>query len=165
MKRNDFLQLVSRFSGQPVPATIHRHVYVWVGEEDDLLSKSPVGLFKVLDLHQLCRKLEKIPYGDKAAGRELLAAIEDWISREFPRDQRQRGLLVTGINLLYRYRLSLNVLVRLANENCMVILALSDLDVEYIPAKALPSYVQFSPEAVMKYVGTELSEEAIVREG
>jgi len=164
MKRNEFLQLIARFSKQPVPATIQRHIYLWLGEADDLFVNSPAGLFKKLDLHQVCQRLEKTPYGDKAAGRELSNAIEDWLSKEFPRDTRQHALLVAGIDLLYRYHLPMSVFMRLASEKCMIVLVLSPLDVNFHPSAPLPAYTQFSPDAILKYVKTELPEEAVVGE-
>jgi len=67
MKRKDFFELLTRFAEQPIPATLTRHVYLWVGEVDDLLSMSPAGLIKKLDLNALCESLTKNPLGDKAA--------------------------------------------------------------------------------------------------
>ncbi len=168
MKISDFFEFLTRFAEQPIPATLNRHVYLWVGEVDDLLSRSPAGLFKKLDLHMLCKSLIKIPYGNKAAGRELSNAIDEWILREypggFPTNQRQRALLVTGLDLLYRYRLPLSAFIRLANENTMIILGLSALDANFRLSKSLPSYIQFSPQAILKYAASEIPEEAIVKE-
>ena len=164
MNRNEFFEFLARFAVRPIPATLNRHVYLWVGEVDDLLSKSPTGLIKKLDLHVLCGSLNKNPSGDKAAGRELSDAIDEWIFREFPANQRQRALLVTGLDLLYRYRLPLSNFIRLANENAAIILGLSALDANFYPHKSLPNYIKFSPYAILKYVSLEISEEAIVNE-
>ncbi len=164
MKRSDFFEFLARFAEQPMPATLNRHMYLWVGEVDDLLSKSPAGLIKKLDLHVLCESLTKTPLGDKAAGRELSDAIDAWISKEFPPSRNQRALLVAGLDLLYRYRLPLSAFIRLANENTMIILGLSALDANFRPTKPLPSYIQFSPYAILKYAASEISEEAIVKE-
>lgn len=164
MKPSDFFEFLTRFAEQPTPATLNRHVYIWVGEVDDLLSKSPAALIKKLDLHLLCQILTKTPLGDKAAGRELSDVIDGWILREFPSSQGQRALLVTGLGLLYRYRLSLRRFIRLANENTMIILGLSALDANFRPTKPLPSYIQFSPHAILKYAASEIPEESIVKE-
>ena len=164
MKRSDFFEFLTRFAVQPIPATLNRHVYIWEGEVDDLLSKSPTGFIKKLDLHVLCESLTKTPLGEKAAGRELSDAIDEWILEHFPANQQQRALLVTGLDLLYRYRLPLSAFIRLANENVMIILVLSALDVNFRPTKSLPSYIQFAPYAILKYVASEIHEEAIVKE-
>jgi hypothetical protein len=164
MKRSDFFDFLARFAEQPIPATLNRHMYLWVGEVDDLLSKSPAGFVKYLDLHVLCKSLTKTPLGDKAAGRELSDVIDKWILREFPVSQLQRALLVTGLDLLCRYRLPLSTFIRLANENCMIILCLSALDANFRPAKPLPSFIQLSPYAILKYAAAEIPEDAIVKE-
>jgi hypothetical protein len=164
MKRSEFFEFLTRFSEQPIPATIYRHMYIWVGEVEDLLSKSPAGFIKKIDLHVLCGNLTKTPLGDKAAGRELSDGIDQWLLKEFPASQRQRALLVTGIDLLYRYHMPLSTFMHLANENCMVILCLSALDANFRPANPLPSFIQFSPYAILKYAASEIPEEAIVKE-
>lgn len=164
MKRSEFLEFASRFASQPIPATINRHVYLWIGEIDELFSSCPPGFIYKLDLHEICRDITKTPIGDKAAGRELSDAIDGWILRNLPTSSQQRALLVTGLDLLYRYRLPLSAFIRLANERSMVILALSALDINYRTAKPLPSYIHFSPDAILKYAALEISEEAIVKE-
>jgi len=164
MKPSDFFDFLSRFARQPIPAILNRHVYLWVGETNDLISKSSPGLIKKLDLHMLCESLPKTPIGDKAAGRVLSEAIDEWISKNFIIGQQQQVLLVTGLDLFYRYRLPLSVFIRLANENTAIILVLSALDTKFHPTKVLPSNIQFSPSAILKYVASEIPEEAIVKE-
>jgi len=162
MKRDDFFELLSRFADCPIPAIFNRHIYFWMGELDDLLSNSPVGLIVLLDLHKICESLTKIPNGDKAAGRELSNVIEEWIKQEFLADQHQRALLVTGLDLLYRYRLSLSTFSQLANENTAIILSLSSLDVNFWPNNPFPSFIHYSPDQIQKYVVSEIPDEAIV---
>ena len=164
MKRNDFLEFLTRFTKQPVPATINRHVYLWMGEIDELIPSCPPGFIKKLDLHVLCRDTTKSPPGDKAAGRALTDAIDEWILKNFPTGSQQQALLVTGLDLLHRYHLPLSAFIRLANENNVVILGLSAVDVNFRPTKPLPSYIQFSPYAILKYAASEIPEEAIVKE-
>jgi len=164
MKRSDFFELLTRFASQPIPATLNRHVYLWVGEADDLLIESPAGFIKKLDLHTLCQSLTKTPMGDKAAGRALSDAVDEWIFGNISTGQRQQALVVTGLDLLYRYNLPLRIFFRLANENVMIVLVLSALDVKFHPTKSLPSYIQFSPYAILKYAASEIPEEAIVKE-
>lgn len=164
MKRSDFFDLIARFAQHPIPATINRHVYLWMGDVDSLLSNCPAGFIKKLDLHALCSSLTRTPLGDKAAGRELSDAIDEWILKEFPVSQRQRALLITGLDLLYRYRLPLSIFVRLANESTMIVLGLSALDINARPARSLPAYIQFSPHSILRHVAAEIPEEALVKE-
>ncbi|MEN4011376.1 MAG: hypothetical protein ROW48_05040 [Bellilinea sp.] len=163
MKRSEFLEFLTRFANQPIPATINRHVYLWIGEMDALFSSYPPGFIQKLDLHALCRDITKTPNGDKAAGRELSGAMDDWILRNLITGSQQ-AILVTGIDLLYRYRLPLSVFIQLASEKNVIILALSALDVNFRPAKPLPSYILFSPYAILKYAASVIPEEAIVKE-
>jgi hypothetical protein len=164
MKRSDFIEFLTRFANQPIPATLNRHVYLWVGEIDELILSCPPGFIQKLDLHVLCKNLTKTPIGDKAAGRELSDAIDEWILNNFSTGSQQQALLVSGLDLLYRYRLPLSAIIRLANEKNMVILSLSALDVNFHPAKPLPSYLQLSPNAILNFVTSEIPEEAIVKE-
>jgi len=78
--------------------------------------------------------------------------------------QSQRALLVTGLNLLYRYRLPLSAFIRLANEYTMIILGLSPLDVNFHPTNPMPTYIQFSPYAILNYATLDIPEEAVVKE-
>jgi hypothetical protein len=164
MNRSDFLEFLTRFACQPIPATINRHIYLWIGEIDELISSCPPSFIQELDLHVLCRGITKTPLGDKAAGRVLSDAIDEWVLRNFPASSQQQAILVTGLDLLYRYRLPLSTFIRLANENFMVILGLSALDVNFCPTKPLPKYIQFSPYTILKYAASEIPEEAIVKE-
>lgn len=164
MKRGEFLELIARFVEKPIPATFARHIYLWIGGVEDLLVESPTGFIKTLDLHFLCKGLTKTPFGDKAAGRELSDAIDGWLLREFPQSQSQRALLITGLDLVYRYRLSMSAFVRLANENTLIILSMPSIDAHFHPIKPLPGYIQFSPDAILEYAASEIPEEAIVKE-
>lgn len=164
MKQSELLDLIARFADHPIPALTNRHIYLWIGDTNDLISQCPAGFFKILDLHNLCQDLNKVPYGEEAARRELSNAIENWIAKEFPPSRQQRALLVTGLDLLYRYRLSMSMFMQLSNESCMIVLAISALDVNFRPTKILPAFIQFSPYEILKYIATEIPEEAIVKE-
>lgn len=164
MKHSEFLEFLARFAIRPIPATFNRHIYLWLGEVDELISECPTGFMQRLDLCALCKDMTHTPLGDKAAGRELSEAIENWLHTNFPTGSQQQALLVEGLVLLYRYHIPISVFIQLANERNMVILVLSTLDVNFRPAKPLPSYVQFSPYSILKYVTLEIPEEAIVKE-
>ena len=68
MKRSDFLEFLNRFAKQPIPATINRHIYLWVGDIEYLLSKSPPGFIYKFDLHVLCGNLTKTLLAIKLLG-------------------------------------------------------------------------------------------------
>jgi hypothetical protein len=164
MKQSELLELITRFADHPIPALTNRHIYLWIGEMNDLISKCPVRFFSILDLHRLCQDLSKVPYGEEAARRQLESTIETWIAKEFPSGRQQRGLLVTGLDLLYRYRLPMSMFFQIASENCMIVLVISALDVDFRPTKVLPAFIHFSSNEIFKYIATEIPEEAIVKE-
>ena len=91
-------------------------------------------------------------------------AIDEWVLSNFRMGRQQQALLVTGLDLLYRYRLPLSAFIRLANEKNMIILSLSALDANFRPTKPLPTYIQLSPYSIIKYAASEIPEEAIVKE-
>ena len=165
MIQNELLDLISRFADHPIPALINRHIYLWVGEVNGLISQSPAKFFTILDIHSLCQALNKTPFGEEAARRELSSTIENWIDKEFPSSRNQRALLVTGLDLLYRYRLPMSIFMQLASENCMIVLAISSFDVNFRPAKIFPAAIHFLPYEILRYVAMEIPEEAIVKEG
>jgi hypothetical protein len=164
MNQVELLDLITRFSKRPLPAVIKRHIYLWLGESDDLVSKIPTGISKKISIHNLCQTLTNFPNGDKAANRELTKVLENWIASEFPPSQQQKILVVTGLDLFYRYRIPMSLFMRLANESCMVVIVLSALDVNFIPQKPLPKYLQLNPNAIFQYISSEIPEEAIVKE-
>jgi hypothetical protein len=164
MKRNEFLEFLAGFASRPIPATLNRHIYLWLGETEELIATCPTGFIQSLSLLALCKDITKTPLGEKAAGRVLSGAIEDWLLKNFPNGSKQQALLVEGLILLYRYHIPMSVFFQLTNERNMVILTLSELDVNFKPAKPLPSYVLFSPDLILKYARSEISEEAVVKE-
>ncbi len=164
MKQKEFLDLIIRFADHSIPALTNRHIYLWIGEMNDLISQCPKGFFKILDLHSLCLELEKVPYGDEAARRELSNIIENWITNQFLPSRKQRGLLINGLDLLYRYRIPMSLFTRLATESCMIVLSISAMDVSFNPSKPLPEYIKLSPSDILRYLTTEIPDESIVKE-
>ena len=88
------------------------------------------------------REFTKTLLAIKLPGRVLSDAIDEWVLSNFRMGRQQQALLVTGLDLLYRYRLPLSAFIRLANEKNMIILSLSALDANFRPTKPLPTYIQ-----------------------
>lgn len=164
MTRDGFVQLLARFAKRPIPSTEGRHVYVWLGSLDDLTASAPRGLVQVLDLHDLCRTLERTPNTTEAARTVLKNAISGWLEREFPKDERQRVLAVTGCDLLMRYQVPLSQFVQLASESKLIALIVSPDDRAYKPLKPLPAYVHLQTDATLSYLKSHLAENAVIGE-
>jgi hypothetical protein len=163
MTRDEFILLLKQFAERPMPSTAGRHIYVWQGALNALTSKAPRGLMTVLDLHELCRTLERTP-STLEAGRKVLAeAISKWLGREFPRDDQQRALAVTGCDLLMRYSVPLSQFVQLASESRLIALV-APADESHKRAKPLPAYVRLQADAILSYCKSHLTDEAIIGE-
>ncbi len=164
MNRGEFAVLLKRFADRPLPATMGRHVYIWQGSFDELASMVASRLIACLNLHDLCRALERTPYTTDAARKVLVDAIGAWLAREFPRDERQRLLAVSGCDLLARYKVPLSHFVRLASENRMIAFVVPAGDSRYKPSKPLPPYVHLQPDATLAYLRPQFADEAVIGE-
>lgn len=163
MNPHDFFDLIIRFAAQPIPATLNRHTYVWVGDTEALISNSPIGFIQYLNLHDLCKDLVRTPLGDKAAARVLSDTIDSWIKANYLPKREQRALLVSGLDLLYRYRIPIGAFMRLASESSMVIFTMSAKDLEFSPIHLFPGFIKFSPQEILRHLTSAIPEEAIVK--
>ncbi len=124
----------------------------------------PAKLISSLNLHDLCRTLDRTPNTTDAARQVIVDVLDAWLNREFPRDDRQRLLVVSGCNLLARYRVPLSHFMRLSSESRMVVFLIHGEHSRYKPSKPLPSYVYIQPEATLAYFKPQLAEEAVIGE-
>jgi hypothetical protein len=164
VNRDEFADLLKRFAGRPVPATAGRHVYIWQASFEELASLVPAKLISSLDLHELCRTLERTPNTTDAARQVIVEALDAWLTREFPRDDRQRLLTVSGCDLLARYRVPLSHFMRLSSESRMVVFLVPGEDSRYKSLKPLPAYIRVQPETTLAYFKPQLAEDAVIGE-
>ncbi len=164
MTSTEFFEFLSRFAKRPIPSTEGRHVYIWQGAQQDLMSKAPQGLVTLLDLHALGHALDRTPSTVEAARRLLAETLDAWLARQFPQDDQQRVLIVTGCDLLMRYQVPSGLFVRLASESKAVVLAIPANDSRFKPSKPLPAYVLLRPDATLSYFKTQIGENAIIGE-
>jgi hypothetical protein len=162
MTVDEFTSLLTQFAERPIPSVLGRHVYVWRRAVDALNPLVPRRVLTVLDLNDLCRTLARTPSTDDAARAVLTEAIDARLQQEFPRDNRQRVLIVSGCGLLMRYRVSLGLFVQLASENRLIVFVAPTDDSNYQPGQPLPDYVRLRPDATLSFFKNALTEEAFI---
>ena len=105
MKRDHFVATLEAFFKGPQP---YRHLYVWYGEADDLVSLLPPSRDQSLDIFQLAADLSHHPFAQDEAN-ELLrdtlwVRLRDWYAGGA---DAHPVLVVTGTGLLARYPVGL----------------------------------------------------------
>jgi hypothetical protein len=161
MNQEEFLDLLRRFAERPMPALEGRHIYVWHGNVDPLNRALPDQTVQILDLHTLAASLSQSPTSMDGARRVLLRAIRSQIADLLSSD-RQQILVVTGCDLLSRYRVPLVSFFEIASERTAVAFAVSPDETYFQPAEPLPEYVSLNPRAPLDYLREAVGEGAVV---
>jgi hypothetical protein len=161
MNQEEFLDMLSRFAGRPMPALPGRHVYLWHGEVDPLRRALPGHTVRTLDLCALAASLSQAPSSMDGARRLLLRAIRPQVADLLSSD-RQQVLVVTGCDLLSRYRMPLGSFFEIASERVAVVFAVSPADTDFLPTEPLPEYVSLNPHAPFDYLRGALGERAVI---
>lgn len=163
MKVDEFASLLKQFAERPIPSMLGRHVYVWCRAVDALNPLVPRKILTVLDLNKLCCTLQRTPSTDDAARAVLTGAINARLQQEFPRDERQRVLVVSSCGLLMRYRVSLGLFMQLASENRLIVFVVPADESNYKPGQPLADYVRLRPDATLSFFKNALpAEEAFI---
>lgn len=161
MTSDEFLDLLSRFAERPMPALVGRHVYLWHGSVDYLTAALSGSIVRTLDLHTLAATLSQSPRSIDAARRLLLQALRlhfaDWRT-----PNHQQVLVVTGCDLLSRYRVPLGPFFEIASEHTAVVLTIPPLETHFQPAEPLPDYVLLDSHAPFDYLREALGEGAVI---
>lgn len=161
MTRDEFLDLLSRFAERPLPALTGRHLYLWHGSVEHLRAVVPGNVAQTLDLHTLAATMPHAPRSIDAARRLLRDALRSQLA-ELPTLDRQQVLVVTGCDLLSRYRVSLRPLFEIASEQVMVVLVVSPDETHFRPAEPIPDYVSLDPDAPFDYLKGVVGEKAVI---
>ena len=160
MKSTEFVDLAKRFAKRPVlPPGGGRHVYVWRDDADALVTQAPRDAIVRLDLHQLVHDLVQKPDDTQAARRTLESALQTRLRQLNTRDGKQRMLLVSGCDLLMRYRVTVSAFFQIVDDNCMVVFLAPDYGAI---AQPLPSFVEFRPTATFDYLKSLLPESVVI---
>lgn len=161
MNQEEFLDLLSRFVERPMPALRGRHVYLWQGDAGPLRSALPGHTVRTLDLHALAAGLSQAPGSMDGARRVLRRAIRSQVADLLSSD-RQQVLVVTGCDLLSRYRAPLGSFFEIASECTAVVFAVSPAETHFQLAEPLPEYVSLNPRAPLDYLRGALGEGAVI---
>jgi len=161
MKEEAFLNLLSHFAERPVPAITGRHVYLWHGNVDRLFSFLPGAVKRTLDLHSLAASLSQAPRSIDGARSLIQQAIASELASLGSRED-QKVLVVTGCDLLSRYRVSLRPFFEVASEHTAVVLAVLPAETRFRSSEPLPDYVSLNPHAPFDYLCAAVGQEAVV---
>jgi hypothetical protein len=161
MNQDEFLDLLRRFAERPMPALEGRHVYVWHGNMAHLRKALPGPTVQPLDLHTLAAGLSQAPTSMDGARRVLLRAIRSQIADLLSSDHQQ-VLVVTGCDLLSRYRVPLVSFFEIASERTAVVFAVSLDETCFQLAEPLPEYVSLNARAPLDYLRGAVGEGAVV---
>jgi len=161
MNQKEFQDLLCRFVERPMPALAGRHVYLWHGDVDLLRRALPGHTVRILDLYALAASLSQMPSSMDGARRVLLRAIRLQINDLLSFD-RQQVLVVTGCDLLSRYRVPLGSFFEIASEHTAVVFAVSPAETHFQPSEPLPEYVSLNPHASLNYLRGALGEGAVI---
>ena len=161
MNQEEFLDLIRRFAARPLPAPAGRHVYLWHGETSSLMRAVPGHAARTLDLNVLAAGLPEAPMSTDGARRVLLRAIRDKVG-DLVFSEQQQVLIVTGCDLLSRYRVPLGSFFEVSSERTAVVLVVPPVETRFRPAEPLPEYVSLTPHAHLDYLRAALGEGAII---
>ncbi len=163
MNRRVFLELVRAFARRPVVATEGRHVYLWHGASSTLEAAVPAGSIISLDLHQLAAVAGRAPKAQDEAQRLVRNLIQNNLG-EAVSSNLQQFVIVTGCDLLSRYKVPLTAFYQVTSESTMVIFAVSPRETRFRPSQVLPDYISMDPTATLSYLKNILGETSLVEE-
>ena len=161
MNQDEFLDLLSRFAERPMPALTVRHVYIWHGSLGFLTKALPGHVSQGLDLHALAAALPQAPSSIDGARRLLHQAIRDQLT-SLTSEDHQQVLVVTGCDLLSRYRVPLRAFFEIASEHTAIVLTLPPAETNFQPSVPLPEYVSWNPHAPLNYLCSALDKGAVI---
>ncbi|MBM3189729.1 MAG: hypothetical protein FJZ90_13510, partial [Chloroflexi bacterium] len=160
MKVDEFEQLVAKARSRPTrPMAGQRHLYVWNGDLAVLNALLSPGGYAHLDLYDVARSLERRPTTSQAARQVLESAIEGWLRRYLGQREPSRVLVVSGCDLLMRYRVPMSLFMRELDESRVVILVAPSYSG---PTAPLPREVEFRAHATLDYLRGFVSEQAVI---
>lgn len=160
MKQDQFTSKLDTFFQGPEP---YRHFYLWHGEVDDVSFLLPSGYVQRLDMFRLASELSHYPLAQQEASELLRDVLRTQLRVWYERDGDQHPvLIVTGCELLARYRVGLQPFYEVLTDRTMVILVCSAADAAYDPAGRLPSYVRCEPGATLAYLSPLLEDDHVV---
>jgi hypothetical protein len=161
MKLEQFRTTLDAFLQGPQP---YRNLYVWYGEDDGLMALLPAGRTQSLNLFQLAAELNRHPFAQDEANELLRDALRARLRGWYSADTHPI-LIVTGCELLARYRVGLQPFYSVLTDRSMVILICSALDAAYDPAGRLPGYVQCEPGTTLAYLSRLVEDDHVVETG
>jgi len=160
MKRDQFVTALETFFKGPRP---YRHLYVWHGEADDLMSLLPAGRARALNLFQVATELNRHPLARDEANELLHDALRLQLRDWYAGGAKAHPVLVaTGCELLARYQVGLQPFYEVLTDYSMIILVCSAEDAAYDPKGRLPGYVRCEPGATLTYLSRLVEDNHVI---
>lgn len=142
MNPSEFSEIVRGFLEHARPG---RHLYIWYGEEQNLLSRLPTSNIRTLALIDCFSNLVANSLNRETQRRQFVRILNENVERIFSaQDGEPSILVVTGASLLARYG-GANVFFNFVNDKRMVVLQVSPEHVDDETLEKLPAYIQFKP--------------------
>ncbi len=163
MNKCDLFSLTKQFAERPVPATIGRHIYLWHGDLGPLRTKLPQKIVHLFDLHSLVSDLPRTPYSQDEGSRLLRKAIQNYLFNYEAYDS-QHIILITGCDLLSRYKVPITDFFSLASEALMFIFIVVSGETNFKPTSSLPDYVSLNPSSTYNYLRATIGEAATINQ-
>jgi hypothetical protein len=160
MMQEQFSRLLKRFAGSPVTSTTGRHVYLWHGNDSHLSDIVPAEVKEVLDLHTLVASASRTPYEQADAARVIQKLIEAWLEKNLA-ETRQRIVIISGCDILARYRVPLTAYFQWVSDTTMFIFVVEDWTSLSL-AGHIPEYVSLNTQSVFTYLHEIMSESATI---
>lgn len=160
MTRDEFVGVLEAFFRGPQP---YRNLYVWHGEADELASLIPPGRMQPLDIFSMAAELSEHPFAQDEASELLRDALRARLREWYTGGADSRPILVvSGCELLARYRVGLQPFYQVLTDNSMIVLVCSAADAAYDPAGRLPGYVHCESGATLAYLGRLIEDDHVI---
>jgi len=160
MMREDFSHLLKRFAINPVTSTIGRHVYLWHGNDSQLLDLVPAEVKEILDLHTIIASAPRTPYEQSEASRIIQKLFEAWLEKNLV-EIRQRIVIISGCDVLVRYHIPLTAFFQWASDTTMFIF-IAENWTSISLAGRIPEYVTINSQDEFIYLREIISESATI---
>jgi hypothetical protein len=161
MNKDELIKLAWQFSKRPVLSMIGRHLYLWHGDFEMLSGEIPAGISEEFNLYKLIPLLPQTPNSREGAMSLIQKAIKNKLYKFIP-SEKQRIILITGCDLLSRYKVPLTDFFSISSESILFIFIISPKETFFHPTSPLPDFVSLNPAHTFNYLKGIIGEVATI---